>query len=68
MKPTPKRKKTSNGTAKYTAALNVRCTETQRRRFDKLATQEGLSTSTWARVILVRAIADPGNPDAAPRS
>ena len=52
-----KRRKASDD-LKFTTALNVRCTDAQRRRFDKLAIDQGLSTSTWARMILVRAASE----------
>jgi hypothetical protein len=43
---------------KLTAALMIRLTDSQRRRFERRAAVQGLSTSTWARMILLRELGE----------
>lgn len=39
-----------------TTALMIRLTDSQRRRFEQRAAIHGLSTSTWARMILLKEV------------
>ena len=46
-----------------TTALMIRLTDSQRRRFEQRAALHGLSTSTWARMILLREVSVPSEND-----
>lgn len=52
---TAKKRRSGNG-SRHTIALMIRCTDAQRKRFDRQAEANGLSTSTWARMVLVREV------------
>jgi hypothetical protein len=49
-----KPQRAGSSVAKRTSALMVRVTDEQRRLFEERAAMSGLSTSAWARMILLR--------------